>query len=46
MPTGSSVTFTWTAGNSATAYWIDAGSTPGGSQYFQSTDLGSVLTLI
>ncbi len=42
--TGSSVTFTWTAGAGATAYWIDAGSTPGGNQYFQSTNLGNVLT--
>jgi len=42
--TGSSVTFTWTAGAGATAYWIDAGSTPGGTQYFQSTNLGNVLT--
>jgi sugar lactone lactonase YvrE len=41
---GSSVTFTWTAGAGATAYWIDAGSTPGGNQYFQSTNLGNVLT--
>jgi hypothetical protein len=42
--TGSSVTFTWTAGAGATAYRIDAGSTPGGNQYFQSTNLGNVLT--
>ena len=42
--TGSSVTFTWTAGQGATAYWIDAASTPGGNQYFQSGNLGNVLT--
>ncbi len=41
---GTSVTFTWTAGAGATAYWIDAGSTPGGNQYFQSGNLGNVLT--
>jgi hypothetical protein len=40
---GSSVTFTWSAGAGATAYWIDAGSTPGGNQYFQSGNLGNVL---
>ncbi len=34
--TGSSVTFNWNAGTLATEYWIDAGSSPGGSQYFQS----------
>ncbi len=44
MLPGSSVTFTWTSGAGATAYWIDAGSTPGGSQYFQSGNLGDVLT--
>jgi trimeric autotransporter adhesin len=42
--TGSSVVFSWTAGVGATAYWIDAGSTPGGNQYFQSGNLGNVLT--
>jgi hypothetical protein len=41
--TGSSVTFIWTAGSGATAYWLDVGSTPGGSQYYQSGDLGNVL---
>jgi NHL repeat len=44
MLTGSSVTFTWTAGNGATAYWIDAGSSAGGNQYYQSGNLGNVLT--
>ncbi len=42
--TGSTVTFTWAAGTNATAYWIDAGSTVGGSQYYQSGNLGNVLT--
>jgi hypothetical protein len=42
--TGSSVPFTWTAGTGATAYWLDAGSTPGGNQYYQSGNLGNVLT--
>ena len=40
--TGSSQIFTWTAGSGATAYWIDAGSTPGGNQYFQSGNIGNV----
>ncbi len=40
--TGSSVLFTWTAGTGATAYWIDAGSTLGGNQYFQSGNIGNV----
>ena len=40
---GSSANFTWTAGNGASSYWIDAGSTPAGNQYFQSGDLGNVL---
>jgi len=41
---GSSVQFSWSAGSGATAYWLDAGSTPGGNQYFQSGNLGNVLT--
>ncbi len=40
---GSSVTFSWSAGSGATAYWLDAGSTPGGNQYYQSGNLGNVL---
>ena len=40
----SSVAFTWTAGTGATGYWLDAGSTPGGNQYYQSGNLGNVLT--
>jgi len=42
--TGSSVTFTWTAGSGATAYWIDVGSTSGGNNYYSSGNLGNVLT--
>jgi hypothetical protein len=43
--TSSSVTFDWTAGGSASAYWLDVGSTVGGNQYFQSGNLGNVLTV-
>jgi len=42
--TGSTVTFNWSAGSGATAYWLDIGSTPGGNQYYQSGNLGNVLT--
>ncbi len=42
--TGSTVTFTWTAGAGASAYWLDAGSSPGGNQYYQSGNLGNVTT--
>ncbi|MGB8890298.1 MAG: Ig-like domain repeat protein [Candidatus Korobacteraceae bacterium] len=42
--TGSSVTFSWSAGSGATAYWIDAGSSAGGNQYYQSGNLGNILT--
>ncbi len=37
--TGSTVTFTWNAGTGEAAYWLDVGSTPGGSQYYQSKSL-------
>ena len=40
---GSSVTFNWTAG-AGTAYWLDVGSTAGGNNYYQSGNLGNVLT--
>lgn len=40
--TGSTVNFIWTLGSGATNYWIDAGNTPGGNQYFQSGPLGNV----
>jgi hypothetical protein len=42
--TGSSAVFTWSAGTLATAYWIDVGSAAGGHQYYQSGNLGEVLT--
>jgi len=42
--TGSTVTFTWSAGSGSTAYWLDAGSVAGGNQYYQSGNLGNVLT--
>jgi Lactonase, 7-bladed beta-propeller len=41
---GSSVTFGWTAGSNATAYWLDIGNVAGGNQYYQSGNLGNVLT--
>jgi hypothetical protein len=41
---GSSVTFSWTAGAGATAYWVDAGSAAGGHQYYSSGNLGPALT--
>ena len=41
---GSSVAFTWSAGTQSTAYWVDAGSTPGGNNYYQSGNLGNSLT--
>jgi len=42
--TGNSVTFTWSAGASATAYWLDVGSTAGAHDYYSSGNLGNVLT--
>ncbi len=42
--TGTTVTFQWTAGAGATAYWLDLGNAPGGNQYYQSGNLGNVLT--
>jgi hypothetical protein len=42
--TSTSVIFTWTAGSGATAYWLDIGSSPGGNNYYQSGNLGNVLT--
>jgi len=42
--TGSSVTFKWTAGAGASAYWLDVGSTTGGNNYYSSGNLGNVLT--
>ncbi len=40
----SNVTFTWTAGSGDSAYWLDVGSTLGGNNYYQSGNLGNVLT--
>ena len=42
--TGSSVTFNWTAGAGASAYWVDVGSTAGGNNYSSSGNLGTALT--
>ena len=42
---GSTVTFDWTAGTGSTSYWLDLGNAPGGNQYFQSGNLGNVLTV-
>jgi Pro-kumamolisin, activation domain/Bacterial Ig-like domain (group 3) len=42
--TGSTVTFTWSAGAGASSYWLDVGSTAGGNQYSQSGSLGNVQT--
>jgi hypothetical protein len=42
--TSGTVTFTWSAGAGATAYWLDAGSSAGGNQYYQSGNLGNTLT--
>jgi 6-phosphogluconolactonase (cycloisomerase 2 family) len=41
---GSSVTFNWNAGTSASAYWLDIGSTAGAHDYFSSGNLGAALT--
>ena len=41
---GSSVTFNWTAGASASAYWLVVGSTAGGGNYYSSGNLGNALT--
>jgi hypothetical protein len=41
---GSSVTFDWTAGSGASAYWMDIGNTAGGNNYYSSGNLGNVLT--
>jgi hypothetical protein len=41
---GSSVTFAWSAGSGASAYWVDVGSTTGAHDYYSSGNLGNVLT--
>jgi hypothetical protein len=42
--TSGTVTFDWTAGAGASAYWLDVGSVAGGDQYYQSGNLGGALT--
>jgi hypothetical protein len=42
--TNSTVTFTWTAGAGASAYWLDVGGTPGANNYYSSGNLGTALT--
>jgi hypothetical protein len=42
--TSGTVTFTWTAGSGASAYWIDVGSTSGAHNDYSSGNLGNVLT--
>jgi len=41
---GSSVTFNWTAGAGASAYWLVVGSTAGGDDYYSSGNLGLAQT--
>ncbi len=41
--TGSSEVFTWTQG-SGTQFWLTAGNSPGGNNYYSSGNLGNVLT--
>ena len=41
---GNVASFSWSAGAGATAYWLDIGSVAGGNQYYQSGNLGNVLT--
>jgi len=44
--TGSSQTFSWTAGSGVTAYWLSAGTSPGGSNLFdQGVGLGQTATI-
>jgi hypothetical protein len=40
---GAAVTFTWSAGTSATAYWLDVGPAPGNGSYF-GQNVGTVTT--
>jgi hypothetical protein len=42
--TSTTVTFNWTAGSGSSAYWLDIGNVPTGNQYYQSGNLGNVLT--
>jgi Pro-kumamolisin, activation domain/Bacterial Ig-like domain (group 3) len=40
--TSGTVTFGWTSGSGASGYWLDAGSTAGGHDYYSSGNLGNV----
>jgi hypothetical protein len=42
---GSTATFTWSSDASATAYWLDIGSTVGGNDVYSSGNLGTALTI-
>ncbi len=42
--TSGTITFGWTAGAGASAYWMDIGSMAGGNNYYSSGNLGNVLT--
>ncbi len=45
MLTGSTVTFSWSAGSATPPeYWLDIGSSAGGNNYYSSGNLGNVLT--
>src|SRR5207249_11358028 len=33
---GPTITFTWAAGSSSTAYWLDVGTTPGGTNLYSA----------
>jgi hypothetical protein len=44
--TGNVVTFTWSAGSGATAYWLDVGNAVGGSQYYQSGSTTALTTTV
>jgi hypothetical protein len=41
---GTTATFTWSSDSSATAYWVDIGSSAGGNNIYSSGNLGSALT--
>jgi len=43
---GSSQLFQWTAGADASAYWLTAGNSQGGNNYYNSGNLGNVLMVI
>ena len=43
--TGSTVTFNWSAGASATIYWLDIGSSSGGNNYYSSGSLSTAILM-